>query len=257
MDCILNANIIKYADGTVLFFSGKSLQIIEQNQDIDRLSVWFEENELITNLKIGKSEVMLFGTPQKRSKLKKETLNINYRSSAINVTTEYKYLGVHIDSTLNLNTHFDKVYKKASGKLNLLAKLRYQLDTISAVAIYDSMIVPTITYCSSLQANLTSTRKKCLQSFVNRASKITAHNSNISAKLSSMESITNRHLYNFVRKCLDNETCEQFENYYELLQHRLVTINNNTLLRLPKVRTKYGKRSVFFTGAKVYNELPI
>ena len=29
VDCILNANIIKYADDTVLFFSGKSLQIIE------------------------------------------------------------------------------------------------------------------------------------------------------------------------------------------------------------------------------------
>ena len=209
VDCILNANIIKYADDTVLFFSGKSLQIIEQNlsEDIERLSVWFEENELIMNLKKGKSEVMLFGTPQKLSKLKKETLNINYRSSAINVTTEYKYLGVHIDSTLNLNTNFDKVYKKASGKLKLLAKLRYQLDMKSAVAIYDSMIVPTITYCSSLQANLTSTRKKRLQSFVNRASKIIAHNSNISAKLPSLESITNRHLCYFVRKCLDNETC--------------------------------------------------
>ena len=119
------------------------------------------------------------------------------------------------------------------------------------------MIVPTITYCSPLQANLTSTRKKCLQSFVNLASKIIAHNSNISAKLPSLESITNRHLCYFVRKFPDNETCEQFENYYELLQHRLGTRLNNALLRLPKVRTEYGKRSVLFTGAKVYNELPI
>ena len=130
MDYILNANSIKYSDDTVLFFSGKSLQFIEKNllEDIERLSVWFAENELIMNLKKGKSEVMLFGKPQKLSKLKKETLNINYGSSAINVTTEYKYIGVHIDSTLNLNTNFDKVYKKASGKLKLLAKLRYQLD---------------------------------------------------------------------------------------------------------------------------------
>ena len=185
VDCIQNANIIKYADDTVLFFSGKSLQNIEQNlsEDIDRLADWFEENELILNLKKGKSEVMLFGTPQRISKLKKETLNINYRSRAINVTTEYKYLGVHIDSTLNLNTHFDKVYKKASGKLKLLEKLRYQLDTKSAQAIYNLMIVPTITYCSTLQANLTSTRKKCLQSFVNRASKTIAHNINTKATI--------------------------------------------------------------------------
>ena len=131
------------------------------------------------------------------------------------------------------------------------------MDRKSAQAIYNSTIVPTITYCSSLQANLTSTRKKCLQSFVNRASKIIAHNSNVPEKLPSLDSITKRNLCCFARKCLDKETCEQFHNHYELLQHRHGTRNNNALLRLPKVRTEYGKRSVFFTGAKAYNDLPI
>jgi len=38
--------------------------VIQSNlsQDLDNLSNWFRDNELIFNLKKGKSEVMLFGT---------------------------------------------------------------------------------------------------------------------------------------------------------------------------------------------------
>ena len=49
------------------------------------LQIGFEDNELIINLKKGKSEVMLFGTSQKLGRLN-ETLNIKYRYHNINVT---------------------------------------------------------------------------------------------------------------------------------------------------------------------------
>jgi len=62
------------------------------------------------------------------------------------VTDQYKYLGVAVDSTLNLNSFFDTCYKKASSRLNLLAKLRYMLNTDASKSIYNSMILPTFTY---------------------------------------------------------------------------------------------------------------
>ena len=46
---------------------------------------------------------------------------ILYRGAAILETTTYKYLGMEIDCTLNLNSHFDKCFKRASGRLRLLA----------------------------------------------------------------------------------------------------------------------------------------
>ena len=63
-ECVQNAEIIKYADDTVLFLNAKDPRTIEVNlsDDIERIATWFEENELIINLKKGKSEVMLFGT---------------------------------------------------------------------------------------------------------------------------------------------------------------------------------------------------
>ena len=165
-ECVQNAQI-KYADDTVLFFPAKDLRTIEVNLsgDIQRIATWFEENELIINLKKGKPEVMLFGTSQKLSKLR-DTLSISYRGTCINVTSHYKYLGVDIDSTLNLNSHFDRTYKKATGRLKLLGKLRSQLDEKSAKAIYTSMIVPTVTYNCILQGSLTANQKYKLLSLI-------------------------------------------------------------------------------------------
>ena len=131
-DCIENSEIMMYAVDTVLFLSGTSITEIEQqlSHDVMHLADWLEENELIVNLKKGKSEVMLFGTSQKLSKLN-DSLEIKYRDNNINVTMEYKYLGIQIDSTLNLNSHFENVFKKAANRIKLLAKLRHQMNIMT------------------------------------------------------------------------------------------------------------------------------
>ena len=60
-----------------------------------------------------------------------------------------------------------------------------------------------------------------------------------------------------MRKCLNNDTFVHFKSYFELLKHRIGTRNKNISLKLPKVRTDYGKRTVKFLGAKFYNNLPL
>ena len=59
--------IIKYADDTVLYFSDKKFQVIENtlNSDFSSVADWLESNELIINLKKGKTECMLFGTTKR------------------------------------------------------------------------------------------------------------------------------------------------------------------------------------------------
>ena len=108
-----------------------------------------------------------------------ETLDVMYRGSKIQNTKQYRYLGIEIDGTLNLNTHFEKCFKRASSRLRLLAKIRDSLDLTSAKAVYNSMILPTFTYCGVLQLKLTSTQVKRLSSFHDRCLKIIYGNSKI------------------------------------------------------------------------------
>ena len=103
--------ITKYADDTVIFFADKDYDKVERAlcSDMNRFSEWFTENELLLNLKPSKTELRLAKIPK--------NLKVTYNHQVINVTTLYKYLGVELTSSLNLNSHFDRNYNKVSSRL--------------------------------------------------------------------------------------------------------------------------------------------
>ena len=145
VDVIEHLSILKYADDTVLYVADKNIQSIKAklSKDMDFLADWLKNNELVLNLKKGKTESLLFGTSQRIAK-ESEPLKIKMLDqTVINNTTEYKYLGVRVDSSLNLNSNVHTCFKRASGRLQLLAKMRSYLDQATATSIYHSMILPT------------------------------------------------------------------------------------------------------------------
>ena len=119
------------------------------------------------------------------------------------------------------------------------------------------MIVPTITYNCILQGSLTAIQKHKLCSVVNRDKSINNDKNLGEVSLPSLENETKKQSCLFVKKCLDQTVCDEFKDYYKIIQHNYNTCNKGFLLKLPKMRTEYGKRSVLFNGAKIYNELPI
>ena len=58
--------------------SSTSLDEIEKklSEDLTRLKSWFDNNELIINLKKGKTESMIFGTSKRLNKLKSKVMEI-------------------------------------------------------------------------------------------------------------------------------------------------------------------------------------
>ena len=61
------SNIIMYADDTILFYSHKNMNDIQEDLDKDMNAVasWLNQNQLVINLSKGKTESMIFGTSQK------------------------------------------------------------------------------------------------------------------------------------------------------------------------------------------------
>ena len=57
-DAIRHSRIVKYADDTVIYFADKDSKSIQSNltEDMDLISNWLKENELIINMKEGKTE---------------------------------------------------------------------------------------------------------------------------------------------------------------------------------------------------------
>lgn len=85
--------MIQFADDTVLCYTSKAVETIETklNEDLNCVSKYFSENELIMNVNKSKTESMLFGTKERPGKVSK-SLNLVYNGAQISSTTEYKFI---------------------------------------------------------------------------------------------------------------------------------------------------------------------
>ena len=135
-DVIKESSRIMYADDVVLYVAADDIKAINSklSNDMESIADWMDKNEFI-NLKEGKTETLLLGTTKRLTKLN-EALSVSYKESTLRQVSVYKYLGVEINSSLNLNSHFDATFKRASSRLRLLQKIRPQLNLPSAKAIY-------------------------------------------------------------------------------------------------------------------------
>ena len=71
-----------------------------------------------------------------------------------------------------------------------------------------------------------------------------------------MKNFQKRRIATYVHQCLTNNVCKNFENYFEVIESKINTRNNGTLIRLPKVKLEVTRQSFFFQGGYDYNTLP-
>ena len=123
-----HCKIITYTYDTVIFTSSNNVSVIQSNlsQDLGNLSNWFCDNELIFNLKKGKYKVMLFGTGKRLNLFQGRQVKLLVNDSPINTTTYYKYLGMHLDPTLNFETHFQTNVQEGNRKSDPLTAHPFQ-----------------------------------------------------------------------------------------------------------------------------------
>ena len=124
------SKIIQYADDTFIFFADKDYDKVGRAlpSDMNRLSEWFTENELLLNLKPSKTELLVFGTNQRLAM----------------IPTLYKFRGVELTSSLNLNSQCDRNYTKISSRLKTLRRIRHILTNKSAKYIFSLMVLLTL-----------------------------------------------------------------------------------------------------------------
>ena len=197
-DNINSCDIFQYADDTVIFFADKNIQTVEDalNNDLKSIGQYCIQNELILNLKPGKTEAMLFGT-SKRLKQNDKILSIIYNNTKINFVTNYVYLGNKLDQNLSLSPNFERSYKKASGRLRLLQSVRNHLNAIAAKSIYQMMILPILTYSCTVKTTFNNTQLAKFKSLERRATEIIG-----SGTVKSIQDIINAQICSLVSKCM-------------------------------------------------------
>ena len=219
--------------------------------DILEVHNWLTDNDLSLNLKKGKTETIILGTSIRVKKVAQ--LNIQIKGTSINQTSLYKYLGTHLDSTLQLNGNFNSKYKKLSSRLQLLSKLRPNLNVKASKMIYTNIVIPVFTYCGTVNLYLSRTSLGKLDRIHERAVGIISKTNTV--KLTPIMTYVKRHACQIVRTSITRQLPAPMTNYFELLSHPKSTRNNKLSIALPRVRTKAAQNGFYYQGAMIYNSL--
>ena len=59
-----------------------------------------------------------------------------------------------------------------------------------------------------------------------------------------------------VKSCLDQNSCDSFNNYFDYLNHSMGTRNNNISVKLPRIKLESTKKGFYYYGAVEFNKLP-
>jgi hypothetical protein len=149
--------------------------------------------------------------------------------------------GVKLDPTLNFGQYLHRTFKKTSNKLKMLKKIHSSLTVQTARMIYQSMIIPLMTYCDMVTLNLPDSWLSKFVNLENRAKKIIANGLSIENDDLNIRDFYSTRIFDAVMaafNALNGLSCDPFNDYFQIMNHQQNTRNNDYCLRLPKVKLK-------------------
>ena len=146
------SNVLSYtlfADDTTVFYSHHDIQSLEQtmNQELPKLTLWFRSNAL--SLNVQKTNFMHF---KGRKSCHNQSLDIKLDGVSIERRTCTKFLGVFINDKLTWNDHVNHVAIPISRNIGIMYKVKSFVSDKILLMLYNTLILPYISYCNILWA---------------------------------------------------------------------------------------------------------
>ena len=158
-----------FADDTTLYVIGQSTTEISATLSCALASAhkWLLESGL--HLNAAKTKCMLIHSCRRRSL---PPLEIQLNGTSIQQVQSYKYLGVVISDTLSWSQHIDLVCSKAAKGIGLLRQLSWFLPRQALSTMYNTYILPHLTYADAVWGTCTQVQSRGLEHLQNYAAHI-------------------------------------------------------------------------------------
>ena len=254
---ILNNNSFHlYADDTVIYCMNENIHIAEKELQLvlDKFSKWCKINALTINT--SKTKTMVFGSRHKLKNIHKPELLIN--EEKIQLVPTYKYLGVHLDQTLNFKYHLESLISNITFKLYMFSKIRRFLNEKCAIIVYKTMLIPFYDYCDIvyMYSGLHELQKldrhhiRGLKICLNNGYLMEENELYIKCNLSKLNARRQVHLRNYMFKA------KKEGNNLVINEANIVTrLHDGPVFRITHPNSEPIKRSVMYAGALEWNNL--
>ncbi len=164
-----DVSVQMYADDTVVYVHGSNVsQVAEKiTNSMVNITAWLKHSCL--QLNTSKTVAMFFTKYNTNFSVEPDVFVSGER---LQIVSEYKYLGVLIDSKLSFKSHVKRVCNRIKFNLNNFRYIRHQMSTQAAKMYTYSMIFSHIIYCLPIWSLASVTSLKPLQSLYKRTVKI-------------------------------------------------------------------------------------
>lgn len=259
-DIGLKGDITLYADDTTLFYFGNNINalITEAQNDLTLLNDWFQYNLLTINT--SKTNYMIF---KAKNKPLDDNILITINNQIINKVESEKYLGLILDTNLTWKPHIEKVISKLRSLSSRLRNFSRCIPHHVRYTIYNALIKPNINYLievwgstfkTTLQ-NLQTAQNKCIKVLFNYGYFTPTSKVYKNTKLMNIKQLYTFNICVLIHKILNNKIHSEI-TFPKNNEIQKILLRNRDHIVLSKPRTNYGKSSVLFEGAQIYNKLP-
>ena len=220
---------------------------------IHQISAWMNEHFLKINP--NKTELILFCPPTvKNTPLIQGTFIGN---KCVRFSKTVKLLGVHLDSSLNLDHHVDNLVSECFYHLKNISKIRRYMTNNDAEKLIHAFVSSKIDYCNALLYGIRCADAAKLQRVQNYAARLVCSNNQISseARLEQVHWLDIRKRIVFKLLLLVHKFfIGQSPDYMNEL---LLTKNEDErLLHVQYMRTVSGRKSFSYASPRIWNRLP-
>ena len=267
-DCLEKSTPCLYADDSQIFSSAKDCVELNANlnHDLNNVSQWLVKNKLQNHST--KTKLMYVGSNHNLAKIDNEFPVMINDQLIPRVHSLIPCLGVKLDESLNWDEHIEIVCKKVGAGIGILKRIKPYVPANTLISIYNALIQPYFDYCSPLWGVCNKTLRDNLQKFQNRAARIIAGASYEIRSADVLRTLDWENLETrwyltkatFLFKVLSNSAAPILKDSFtsrNILLNNYNLRNSQTDLTLPKPNREFPKRSFKYSGAYLWNNLPL
>ena len=167
-DCSLNL----FADDSISYVAAHNISELQMKLQkcVDSISQWYLKNRLTVNA--SKCKMMVIGTSARLKMTSLDDLNVMYEGNPLDLVEKTKYLGLHLSSDLNWDTHIMEICKQLNYYLHLLRRLKRVLPRDLLMTVYKAYFQSKFDYGISVWGCTTQSNIQKIQRMQNRAARI-------------------------------------------------------------------------------------
>jgi len=268
MPSAVSCKLLLYADDSALLVSGKDPADIQQrlSSELQSIREWLIDNKL--SLHLGKTESILFGSKQRLKQ--HDSISVTCAGNTIGSKSCVKYIGIDLDQSLSGDHIVDKVVNKSNAKIKFLYRQARNVNLETKKLLTSALIQCHYDYAaSSWYSGLTKRNKRRLQISQNKLIRFLlnapprTHIGPTEFRQVNMLPVDLRvtqlklnHVYNIINNSAPNYLTSSFTLRTSLHNNNHNTRSGSLSLVIPSVKS-FGGTSFFYTGAKLWNDVPI